>query len=58
MIRSKKCSVMLNKAPISEYHVAKRVGPTTNFNWQYSENFLKIILWHQKKDNNFGHDHD
>ena len=27
MIRSKKCSVMLNEAPIPEYHVTERVGP-------------------------------
>ena len=28
MIRSKKCCRMLNDVPLSEYHVAKRVGPS------------------------------
>ena len=28
MIRSKKLSLMLNEAPVPEYHVAKRVGPS------------------------------
>ena len=59
MIRSKMGCVLLNEVSIPEYEVPKSVGPSQpriSIN-SIQKAFCKIIMWDQKKQNRFGHDH-